>query len=198
MYAAYQNICDSELPLCCSLRKVLGIVSIMSARCSSAPSVRSLKTSQIQQKQTLTSESGEKSRTWGAISEPVLLSLHRASRLQDSMDDATANSGPFPRAQQILPVPREQHDLVSLVALQIRQPAIGGGKIPFAGCCRSSICWGKQQMLRRYCSPAFGHCHDEHADLQFPKRNSQMPPVDIGCAAFDSRFLFLLLNRTVL
>jgi hypothetical protein len=24
-----------------------------------------------------------------------------------------------------------------------------------------------------------------------------MPPVDIGCAAFDSQFLFLLLNRSV-
>ena len=52
-------------------------------------------------------------------------------------------------------------------------------------------------MHPRYCSPAFGRCHNEHDDLQFPRRNSQTPPVDIGCAAVDSRFLFLLLNRTV-
>ena len=40
-------------------------------------------------------------------------------------------------------------------------------------------------------------CPVEHDDLQFPKRNSQTPPVDIGCAALDSRFLFLVLNRSV-
>lgn len=52
-------------------------------------------------------------------------------------------------------------------------------------------------MLLRCCNPAFDRCHDERDDLHFPRRNSQLPPIDIGCAAADSLFRFLLLNCSV-
>ena len=54
-------------------------------------------------------------------------------------------------------------------------------------------------MLLRRCSPASGHCHDEHDDHQFPRKRSQPPPIYIGSVAFDSQFLLLplLVNRTV-
>jgi len=105
------------------------------------------------------------------------------------------NSVPSPRARQTLLIRHGQLDRLSSIGLQVRQPAIGGGKIPFAGCCRSITCWGRQQKLRRDCSLASGRCHAERDDLRFPRRNSQMPPLDIGCAASGSQFHFLLLNR---
>ena len=76
---------------------------------------------------------------------------------------------------------------MSSIGLQVRQPAIGGGRIPFAGRCRSSTFQGRVRTHLRHCSPVYGHCHDEHDDLQSPRRKSQMPPVDIGCVAFDSQ-----------
>lgn len=101
-----------------------------------------------------------------------------------------------PQTRQILPVRHALHDRVSSIALQVRQPTIGGGRIPSARCCRSTFFRGRVQMLPRHCSHAYGPCHDEHDDLRSPRRKSLAPPVDICCAVFDSRRQ-LLLNRSL-
>src|SRR5262249_24505718 len=46
-------------------------------------------------------------------------------------------------------------------------------------------------MLPRCCSLASSHCHAEHNDLQFPRKNSRMRLIDIGCAVVESQFFFL-------
>ena len=46
-------------------------------------------------------------------------------------------------------------------------------------------------MLPRCCSLASSHCPAEHDDLQFPRKNSRMRLIDIGCAVVESQFFLL-------